>query len=90
MSYDEMQDALAARMMRSAREERKAAKARDGYHPGGNQNTKRSGGKRSPVTAAGIAARAILAAEPGITARELAARSGISASTAGHLIRASR
>lgn len=73
----------------TARGERMAALRRDGGQRAMPQN-KRPQSKGGKWTAAGIAAQAILAAEPNIGAAELARRSGLSPSRARDLIRDAR
>lgn len=90
MTAQHPDDILAMRMMETARLERKRAAERDGVHPGGLETCKRPGPKSYRVfSEAGAKARALIAQNPSLTAKELAALSGIGERGARHVMRTS-
>ena len=87
MTAQHPDDILAMRMMETARLERKRAAERDGVHPGGLVACKRPGAKSyRGFSKAGVKARALIAQNPSLTAKELAALSGIGERRARHVM----
>lgn len=80
-------DMLAAAMMATAKAERRAAAKRDGMHPGAMPQCARHVCISRAPSPEGRKARDLIEANPGMTAAEVSARTGIAPSTARGIIR---